>query len=583
LLRPTDPTWQWVLVPILIGVCCAIVGIFTTALSLPITRLLQTSEHRAPVRLRPQIRSLVHWFEAVYNQCPTSIRIIAEFQVMIVLVYLGFDLTPRVLGSGVGGGYSVLFAAIPFSYLLLYSDTQAQHQGRWLTRLLLLGVAGIQLPNLAYRFLTGNYGTGANASDLATLVLVAIGTIGGGVWIGFGQWRRRRRHLINPAQEAIDHLFEKETQATFWCHLTNEVGRHVGVHQWLWIVRQLMHEAPATTGEWQIISQTARTRSEWLVDPGLQSALTRLSQARTSSVVVDTTELPSTLVLLPIYRNDLLGEVLIAVNPQWVSGELPVEHTVLLSRLMQAITLLRNREREHYLLAQQTQIAEQRGQINEAYRQLTRMQREQTFRENLRFSTLLHDHTLQQLAALTQHLQEQQAASLMPAQRQTLAALEQQCRTINRELRQIASELRPPGVGQALRYSLEQAVMTWEQHHHTIQFDYSFAANEASLDEFQRDSVYMLVEQLVENALKHAAATAIIISVRQEEQSLIVEVSDNGRGFSYDPTQIRSDALGLLLRQDIAHELGATLTIDTRPGAGCHVTLVMPYSAAESA
>jgi signal transduction histidine kinase len=433
------------------------------------------------------------------------------------------------------------------------------------------------LPNLAYRFLTGNYGTGANAGDLATLVLVSVGTIGGGFWIGLDQWRRRRRHLSDPAQEAIDHLFEKDTQAAFWRHLTHEVGRHVGVHEWLWIVRQRVPHAPAPTGDWHSIGQTPRARPEWLADPGLQSALEGLSLARTSSVVVDTTELPSTLILLPIYRNDILNEVLIAVNPQWLNGRLPVEQTVLLSRLMQAITVLRHREREHHLLVQQTRLAEQRGQINAAYRQITRMQREQTFRENLRLSTLLHDRTLQHLAVLTQQLQAQQAETSTPTERQALAAFEQQCRTINRELRQIASELRPPGVGQALRYALEQAVIAWEQQHRAIQFDYTFVANEAGLNVFQRDSLYMIIEQLVDNALKHAAATAISIRVRQEEQSLIVEVSDNGRGFAYDPTQIRPDALGLLLRQDMAQELGATLTIATHPGAGCRVTLVLPY------
>jgi signal transduction histidine kinase len=243
---------------------------------------------------------------------------------------------------------------------------------------------------------------------------------------------------------------------------------------------------------------------------------------------------------------------------------------------MQAVNVLRSREHERSIAMQQRQLAEQRGVLVDLYRQVTSAQRQQTFQANLRLSGLIHDHSVPQLAVLL-HTIEQQQAIAPPAQQDALVRLTQHTREIERELRRIARELRPPGVGQQLRYALEHLVMEWEQQHPMIQFEYHFTADETWLSEFQRDTIYMIVQQLGENALKHAAALLIDIQVTDEEQHLMVEVRDNGRGFVYAPETIRPDALGILIRHDMARELGGTLTIDTRPGAGCRVQLSVPY------
>jgi signal transduction histidine kinase len=574
LIRPTDTVWQWTRVPIAIGISCAVLGIFATAFSRVLPRTLLVISRRTPSPVRKSLLSLNDRIVTLYEQCPTSVRIIAEFQLTIILLYLLLDIAPRTF-SRQGGGYSILFATIPLSYLLLYSDTQAQKQGRWLLRVMLIGIGMIQLPNLGYQIATGRYGMGATPGDIATLLLVAVSSIGGGFGIAVNQWLRRRGSWNDTSP--IDGLFVQETQAAFWHHLVQEVGRRIGVDDWMWIGHRLPEREAGETPSWHVIEHTSRARISWLDEPGVSAALERLSSAHTYSVAVEgSVGLPSTLVLLPIYRNDMLSEVLIAINPQWTSGTIQIEHPIVVSRLMQAVNVLRSREREHAITVQQTYLAEQRGKLNEAYRQITRAQRSDMFRANLRFSSLLHDVSLPQVAILLERIRQQQNQTDISEQEQALQQMEQQCHTLYQELRRIAGELRPAGVGQRLRFALEQMVMEWEQQHRAIHFEYRFVADETALTEYQRDTIYMIVQQLVTNALEHAAATLIEIVVREENHHLIVEVNDNGHGFTYDPEQVRPDALGILTRRDMARDLGGELTIDTQPGAGCRMRLALP-------
>ncbi len=572
LLRPNDLVWRATWIPNLIGVAAAVVGIFATALVRPASQGLRWTGGTTPSWWQRGTIAWASWLEQRYVRCPTSIRVIAEFQLTIITLYMLLDVLPRLAG-GQGGGYSSLFAAIPISYLLLYSDTQAQQYGRILTRALLLATVVIQGVHNSYRLIIGRYGMGATVVDLTTVVLFAVGTLGGGFGIGIDQWFRRRRAV--PDTSALDDLFTRETPEAFWQHLTGEVGRHIGVYDWLWLERLERDVGERSPQRWQITWQTEGTQARWIDDPGVQWALERLTATHTQNVTADATvDLPATLVLLPIYRNDHLSEVLIAVNPQWHAGALQVESPLILGRLMQAVNVLRSRERERAIATQQRALAEERGALIERYRQVTSEQRRDTFQANLRFSGLIHDTSVPQLAILLQDIAQQQQ-SAPPEQQPGFVLLEERARAIEGELRRIARELRPPGVGQQLRYALEHLVMEWEQQHPVIQFEYRFTADEQWLSEFQRDTIYMIVQQLGENALKHAAALVIEIQAFDQEQNLVVEVNDNGRGFA--PDAIRPDALGILTRNDMARDMGGTLTITTRPGAGCRVRLVVPH------
>ena len=75
---------------------------------------------------------------------------------------------------------------------------------------------------------------------------------------------------------------------------------------------------------------------------------------------------------------------------------------------------------------------------------------------------------------------------------------------------------------------------------------------------------------------KHAMAEHVTISLTQGRDFQLV-VQDDGEGF--DPSEFDgqdSAHVGLHIMQERASRLGATLTIDARPGAGVRVALSLP-------
>jgi signal transduction histidine kinase/ligand-binding sensor domain-containing protein len=82
---------------------------------------------------------------------------------------------------------------------------------------------------------------------------------------------------------------------------------------------------------------------------------------------------------------------------------------------------------------------------------------------------------------------------------------------------------------------------------------------------------YRIAQEALNNAVKHAAATAVTVSLDGAPNGVLLRVSDDGRGF--DVTQTPTGGLGLGILRERAGEIGAQLTIDSAPGTGTTVTL----------
>jgi signal transduction histidine kinase len=44
-------------------------------------------------------------------------------------------------------------------------------------------------------------------------------------------------------------------------------------------------------------------------------------------------------------------------------------------------------------------------------------------------------------------------------------------------------------------------------------------------------SIYRIIQESLNNILKHAAATEVLVSIKPTEQTLLIKISDNGSGF----------------------------------------------------
>ena len=94
-------------------------------------------------------------------------------------------------------------------------------------------------------------------------------------------------------------------------------------------------------------------------------------------------------------------------------------------------------------------------------------------------------------------------------------------------------------------------------------------------------TVFSIVQESLGNARKHAPGARVQIGVEHCDDRLIIKVSDDGPGFDVTAVQSTYDkrgSLGLLNMSERAQQLGGSVEIDSAPGAGTRVTLIVPIT-----
>lgn len=560
LLRSNDPITVFTGRATMVGVACAVGGMIAVACSPWMIDRVGMLRHWEGWNAH-RVRKAAHWFVTTYYQCPTTIQVIAQFQLMIISIYLLFDQLPRVLG-GVGKGYSVLFGGIPITYILLYSDgLVAKRWGPVALKIIIGLVAVIQLPNQSYRLWVGSYGTGANDADIATLLIVAWGTVGAALLIALYHVFRRREA---PLSALIDRLFSPEMQGSqqaLWGSLVNDVGRYVGTSAWLWAVL-------SPTNEWRVIAEAGAVRATWLDDPRLHNELAKLAALRPVSLHVGTLELPTFLVVLPVYRHQGEIEVWIVVNPQQVVGVGHLMQREVHERLQTAVSALRRIEEQRAIAAEKERLAS-------TIEQLRRQQQTTARLDYLYADARLHRGPLGELVRLARDLDQQ-----------GLPEVSGRIVEIQQGIRDILQNLGTYLVREQLLLTIQRRIERWEERYPGVLL-FLNATEEPNLDQEQREAMYEIICQAVENALQHGQATEVAVLVRQHSARLVVEISDNGKGFVYDRARVmRGEGVegrqgshtpwGLLIMHILAERMDGHLTIESSPGMGCRVVVELP-------
>ena len=80
-----------------------------------------------------------------------------------------------------------------------------------------------------------------------------------------------------------------------------------------------------------------------------------------------------------------------------------------------------------------------------------------------------------------------------------------------------------------------------------------------------------MVSEALVNAAKHSGASAVDVAVERIDGDVRVSISDDGVGGA-DP----AGGSGLVGLKDRVEAVGGTLTVQSRPGAGTHLTAELP-------
>lgn len=90
-----------------------------------------------------------------------------------------------------------------------------------------------------------------------------------------------------------------------------------------------------------------------------------------------------------------------------------------------------------------------------------------------------------------------------------------------------------------------------------------------------RRNVFLAVKELLHNVLKHAQASHVVLEFNVQGQQLHISISDNGKGF--DPGRL-TPGNGLFNLKKRMADCGGSVSIESRPGAGTRVHLIVPLS-----
>jgi signal transduction histidine kinase len=234
-------------------------------------------------------------------------------------------------------------------------------------------------------------------------------------------------------------------------------------------------------------------------------------------------------------------------------------------------------------VADRTAALEQRAiQLRRLTAELTQAEQ----RERRRLAQILHDHLQQllfgaklQVGALRS--ENVDLSVLTPA----LAQLEDLLHQSINASRSLTVELYPPILrAEGLEQVLEWLV-SWVRDHHGLDVELSTEIDAVPIAEDVRVTIFHAVRELLFNVIKHAGVgRARVRASDAGDDRLKIVVSDEGAGF--EPSRVHGTAdpsagFGLFGVRERRESLGGELDLDSSPGRGTRVTLLLPVSMIE--
>lgn len=143
------------------------------------------------------------------------------------------------------------------------------------------------------------------------------------------------------------------------------------------------------------------------------------------------------------------------------------------------------------------------------------------------------------------------------------------------EIRKLSHSLVPPSLGEiGLKEALQDLV---EEINNTNKLKMHLvykSQKETILDQEMELTLYRIVQEQINNILKHSQATNATISLQKDTTTVILNISDNGVGFD---TATISKGIGLKNIHSRVEFYAGTINIISAPGKGCTLEIYVPY------
>ncbi|NOQ94262.1 MAG: PAS domain-containing protein [Methylophaga sp.] len=123
--------------------------------------------------------------------------------------------------------------------------------------------------------------------------------------------------------------------------------------------------------------------------------------------------------------------------------------------------------------------------------------------------------------------------------------------------------------------TLEESISAWQKRQEDIHFKLSLLGELNHLSEAMNMTVFRVVQESITNAVRHAAASEIAVTVKNEDEQLVIDIIDDGKGMEVQDFHSDVD-FGLLGMRERAHSLGGQFKLTSALGEGVSIHIALP-------
>jgi signal transduction histidine kinase len=137
------------------------------------------------------------------------------------------------------------------------------------------------------------------------------------------------------------------------------------------------------------------------------------------------------------------------------------------------------------------------------------------------------------------------------------------------EMRRVAHNMMPEAL---VKLGLQQAIQDYcDGLNESIQlrFNLQFHGLEHRMEAATEIVIYRIVQELLNNVVKHAEATTVLVQIMRHDNNLNITIEDNGKGFDIGSSNKKGDGLNNV-RSRVDY-LKGQLDIQSVPGKGTSI------------
>jgi PAS domain S-box-containing protein len=228
----------------------------------------------------------------------------------------------------------------------------------------------------------------------------------------------------------------------------------------------------------------------------------------------------------------------------------------------------------------QQRLIEAQHQETVSEMELQRRLNEHREKERQQIARDIHDGPIQNMVSILFNLQAEKEEIRDAKAQESIESIANGLRRTVQELREVVNELRPPAL---LRYGLSRAIRIHGEDFHDkypeIHLELDLTEDINLLPEETCLVLYRIYQEAMNNIVRHAEASQVWVRYSLEDKYLVMEISDNGKGFEVPADFVnlaRQNHFGMAGMRERIDAVGGKFRVSSQPGGGTTLEIRVP-------